>query len=90
MKNMFQIRDNLTYNLRSQTEFLRSSAFTSQYDLDSLRVFTSKVWNIVPTEMRSSTTLNIFKENITKWEPKNCNCKLWLSYTQNVEYVNVI
>ena len=61
--NIFQLRDNLRYNLRSQTEFLRSSANTSQYGLDSLGVFSSKVWNMVPTEIKNSATLNIFKEN---------------------------
>ena len=43
------MRDNLRYNLRSQSLFLRSSANTSQYGLNSLRVFRSKVWNMVPT-----------------------------------------
>ena len=36
MNNIFHMRDNLRYNLRSQTKFLRSSANTTQYGLNSL------------------------------------------------------
>ena len=41
MNNIFQIRDNPGHNLRSQIDFLRSSADTSPFGLNSLRVFKS-------------------------------------------------
>ena len=41
MNNIFQIRDNPGCNLRSQNDFLRSSANTSQLGLNSLRVLKS-------------------------------------------------
>ena len=70
MKNIFQMRDDLIYNLRSQIEFFRSSSNTSQYGLNLLRVFSSKVWNMVPTNVRNSqqllTALNIFNETNEK------------------------
>ena len=85
------MRDNLRYNLRSQIEFPRSSANTSQYGLNSLRVFSSKLWNMVPTDIKNSATLNIFKKKIRKWgEPKNSNWKLYLPCIQNIGYINVI
>ena len=84
------MKDNLRYSLRSQNKFLRSSANTSQYGLNYLRMFISKVWSmVVPTEIKKRKTLNIFKKNIKKWEPKNCKCKLCLSYIQNIGYLNV-
>ena len=46
------MRDILRYNLRSETKFLR--------------VLSSKAWNMVPTEIKNSATLNIFKEKIRK------------------------
>ena len=46
------MRDNLRYNLRSETEFLRSSANTNQYVLNSLREFSSKVLNMVANEIK--------------------------------------
>ena len=35
----------ISYNLRSQTDFIRSNASTSQYGLNSMRCFASKVWH---------------------------------------------
>ena len=52
MNNIFHMRDNLRYNLRSETEFLRSSANTNQYVLNSLREFSSKVLNMVANEIK--------------------------------------
>ena len=60
MSNIFQMKDNLIFNLRSQTEFLRSSANSCQYGLNSLRVCSSKVWSMVPNKIKNSATLNIF------------------------------
>ena len=88
MNSIFQMIYGLRYNLRSQTEFLRSSTNTSQHGLNFLRVFNSKVWNIT-TEIKNSATLNILKEKI-KWKSKNCNYKLCLRYIQNIGYINVI
>ena len=88
MNNIFEMIYGLRYNLRSQTEFLRSSN-TSQHGLNFLRVFNSKVWNIT-TEIKNSATLNILKEKIRKWKSKNCNYKLCLRYIQKIGYINVI
>ena len=56
LSTIFQMRDNIRYNLRSQTEFLRRSANTSQNGLNSLRVCSSKIWNMVPIEIKSNAT----------------------------------
>ena len=77
INNIFQMRDNVRYNLRSQFEFLGSSDSTSQFQIgrNSLRVFNAKVWNMVPTKIKNSTTLNNLKEKIRKREPINFNRK---------------
>ena len=64
MKNTFQMGDNLRYNLRSQNQFLRRSTNASQCVLNSLGVFSTKIWNIVPPDNKNNSTLNIFQEKI--------------------------
>ena len=52
--NKFQTRS-ISYNLRSQKDFLRSNASTNQYDLipwDVLR----KVWQMIPLEIKNSVS----------------------------------
>ena len=47
--NIFQTRS-ISYNLRSQTNFIRSNASTRQYGLNSMRSFVSKMWQLIPLE----------------------------------------
>ena len=54
INNIFQMRDNLRYNLKSQTKFFRSSANTSQYGLHSLRVLSSRVWTWYQQELKTA------------------------------------
>ena len=38
----------MSYNLRSQTDFIRSDANTSQYGLNSMRCLALKEWQMIP------------------------------------------
>ena len=44
-----------------QTKFLRSSASTSQYNLNWCRCFASKMWEIIPVETRVQILLKLLK-----------------------------
>ena len=75
MNNILQTRT-LTYNLRLQTDFARNFVNTSHFELNSPCYFASKVWNIVPLDIKNARNLHIFKNKIRKWEPKECHCDL--------------
>ena len=66
----------ISYNLRPQTNFIKSNASTSQYGLNSMRCFASKVWQMFPLEIKNSVSIESLKEKIRKQEPSSCNCKL--------------
>ena len=66
MKDIFPTRA-LNYNLRSQTDFLRSTVNTTKFGLNSLRHFASKVWSMIPIEIKNYLTVEIFKSKISKW-----------------------
>ena len=78
------------FNLRSQTDFIRSNASTSQYGLNSMRCFTSKVWQMILLEIKDPVSIESFKEKVRKWEPSSCNFRLCHSYVQSLGYVNLI
>ena len=71
MSHIYPIRV-LSYNLRSQTDFLRNTVNTTKFGLNSLRHFASRVWSITPIEIKNSSTIEIFKSQISKWEPNDC------------------
>ena len=73
--------------LRSQNEFILPQVNTVHYGHDSLRYFGCKVWEMIPREIKLCTELSKFKENIKKWIPSECPCRLCKDYIHGVGYI---
>ena len=69
--DIFPLRS-IDYNLGSQTGFSVSSVNTTHFGSNSLGYFASKVWNMVPLELKDLTDVEIFKSEIRKWESRKC------------------
>ena len=54
----------LTYNLPSQTDFVRGCVNTRRYCLNSQSYFAPKVWNMIPSEIKNINSLQKFKTEI--------------------------
>ena len=52
-------------------------------------IFASKVWNIVPLELKDLNDAEMFKSEIRKWEPRKCECTLCLPYVRS-NFINFI
>ena len=89
MSSIFPPRP-IKYNLQTQSDFLRNSVNSSKYGLNSIRFFASKVWQIVPMEMKSSKGLEDFKNKIRRWESGECNSKLCKDFVSNLGYANLV
>ena len=55
----------LNYNLRSQADFPRNIINTTKFGLNSLRHVASKVWSMIPIEIKNSSTVEIFKSKLS-------------------------
>ena len=44
-------------------------------------------WNLLPNEIRSSESLESFKEKISKWKPQGCTCRLCKVYIQDLGFL---
>ena len=86
--DIFLLRS-IDYNLRSQIGFSVSSVNATHFGFNSLRYFASEVWSIVPLELKNTNDIEVFKSEIRKWEPMQCECTLCLSYLHSIGYVNV-
>ena len=64
MQEIFEKRQNLDYNLRFQTDFVLSGVNTTYFGWHSLRYFSSKIWNVIPDEIKNSLSLDEFKIKI--------------------------
>ena len=73
------------YNLRKQTDFIKASTNTTRYGLKSLNFFASNVWDMIPDEIKSSSTVEILKNKIRKWWPSDCDCQICRTYVSKLE-----
>ena len=80
----------ITYNLKTQSDFFRNSVNGSKYSLNSIRFFASKVWQMVPVELKHLKSLEDFKNKIRRWEPDGCDCKLCKDFVSNLGYVSLV
>ena len=67
MYEIFQTRK-INYNLSSQTDFASICVSTNKFGLNSLRYFASKVWSMVPLEIKNSESVEIFTTKIRRYE----------------------
>ena len=89
MSNIF-LKKSLTYNLRSQADFVRDCVNTRRYGLNSLSCFAPKVWDMILLEIKNINSLQNFKTEIRKWVPENCSCYLSRPYIQNLGFVELV
>ena len=86
LNEIFQERT-LQYNLRRRNPFHIRRVNSVYNGTESLSFLGPKIWNLVPEEIKTSETVDIFKNKIKKWIPENCPCRLCRVYIQNVGFV---
>ena len=84
MCDIFETR-NLDYSLRSQIDFIRTRVNISSFGLSSLEYLATKIWDIVPYDIKSVGILNLFEEKIRNWKPKGCHYRLCKQYLHGLD-----
>ena len=83
MNEIFQLK-NSTYNLRKNTTRNVRSVY---YGTETISYLGPKIWELVPNEIKNSTSLSIFKRKIKYWIPNDCPCRLCKVYVANVGFI---
>ena len=97
---MYKVKNNLspsfmqelfTHNpARGKDRFLRPNVKGVTYGDKALRSFGPTIWNeMMPEYLKSSVSLESFKDSIKEWIPTNCKCVLCKTYLPGVGYVNI-
>ena len=76
MKDIFVFQENETYNLRSGNHLERKNIRATQYGIESVSNLGAKSWNLLLREIKNCSSLTVFKNEIRKWTPEKCPCKL--------------
>ena len=86
MEQIFNIREN-TYNVRNFRTFSTRNVKTHIYGTETVTYKSAQLWNIVPTEIKNSQSLMIFKKAIKQWTCSNCPCRLCKTYIKEETFI---
>ena len=87
MTEILNFCDNATHNVRNDQVLERRHNRTTNFGVESASTLGPKIWELVPENLRQSTSLNSFKQSIKNWNPSNCPCRLSKIYVQNVGFI---
>ena len=74
------------YNLRNNSIIQRQANRTVYFGTESISFLAPKSWELIPSEIKSAKSLNIFKENIKSWRTDKCPCRLCTTYVRNIGF----
>ena len=80
-KNFFDFKDKYTVHIPLVSTELKGK--------NSIRYFGVVIWNAIPINIKTATSLNNFKNIIKSWEPE-CSCRLCKTFLQGVGFVNLV
>ena len=75
------------YNLRNNSIIQRQANRTDYFGTESISSLAPKLRELIPSEIKSATSLNIFKEKIKSWTTNKCPCKLCKTYVGNIGFI---
>ena len=79
-KDLFDFKDKYTIHIPLVNTELKGK--------NSIRYFGAVVWNAIPINIRTTKSLNGFKNRIKSWKPK-CPCQLGKTFLQEVGFINI-
>ena len=86
MYTLFPKRD-ITLDLRRINPFLSYNVRTVYYGTETISFRGPQTWALVPDDIKSSKTLNEFKNKIRNWEPKGCTCRICKTFIRDLGFL---
>ena len=75
------------YNFRRKTVFQKRNVRTERYGIESLTYLGPKIWELVPNDIKSSESLEVFKSKIKSWKTTECPYKICKQFVPNLGYI---
>ena len=88
MNDIFKKR-NVTYNFRKNSTFETRNIKSVYYGSETISFLGPKIWERLPSNIKDSENLNIFKSNIKSWKPENCPCRLCRLYIADIGFIEL-
>ena len=88
INDIFEKR-NVTYNFRKNSTFETRNIKSVYYGSETISFIGPKIWELLPSNIKDSENLNIFKSNIKCWKPENCPCRLCRFYIADKGFIDL-
>ena len=75
------------YNLRNDPELQRWRNRTVYFGTECISPLAPKIWELIPSDIRSANSLGKFKEKIKFWTTVKCPYRLCKTYIGNVGFI---
>ena len=82
------IKRNVTYNFRKNSTF-ETRNIKSVYYGSEISFIGPKIWELLPSNIKDSENLNIFKSNIKSCMPENCPYRLYRLYIADIGFIGL-
>ena len=86
LQDVFPINSQPEYNVRNKTHFATRPIRTAHYG-DNLTYLGTKLWELIPSNMKDTESVEVFKNRIKGWIPDNCPCRLCKTYIHQVGFI---
>ena len=88
MNEIFQFFENPVYEHRSGVHLPSRNSRTVFFGTESIIKLEAKLWYMIPGNIKSSESLNVFKSKIKYWTPNHCPCRTCEICIGQVGFVN--
>ena len=88
MNEVFDIIES-PYPLINALRFKSRNICTVRYGVETSAFVGSRIWSYMPSELKKSMSLNVYRSKKKTWRPENCPCKLCKIYLQRIAYLHV-
>ena len=74
-------------NLRHGNDAQVPKVRTTSFKIETIAYLGSRLWQLLPQEIKQSSNLPIFKKRIKCWKGGECNCRLCKTYIPQVGFL---
>ena len=87
MNDIFFSRQNI-YSLRKFQELSTSTKNMVNFGTETISYRGPQLWNLIPDNIKSELTLELFKKKIRKWKCESCPCRMCKTYLQHIGFIS--
>ena len=87
MQQLFSEKEH-QHDLRNRNNWETRNIRTVKFGSETIQNMGPKTWELVPNDIKQSTSLLQFKNKIKHWRPSNCSCRLCKTYIYNLGFLD--